>query len=496
MTNYAAACSLRCNFDHQSLLYLPPGSVLKLFQSPNIGPKPEYTHMERKEGDIKAKWLLPLSDVSVETNEVDTHPADDIQTCQRLLEELQSECLSAFQDAHNTGFYINEYTTKVNALGDKNLEGLRRASEQIMREEAARTPDVAEDAKRRAERERIKAVLKQLVYLMNSLQVKSGSELAFPMLFDHMSFSTHRTWEMNMKVPYAKALSSWERHFGGSLKALRQDVNFATQLGFILPCQLAGPQQDLPKGWLVLRSQTLQTPNTKSMADTVQAETGETDAYVYISPKGCRFTSLKAALAHAHKQSLLDAVPADSPAPPVSATTVEFTSNHEDYMHRGMEDIFAELPAYVYNMWVYKATKLTAANRHALHHLDIPFDVSYRQGNVKIQRLSIMPRIPQISGLFVPSPDVDPHKNALIKLLLFKPLHAAAKVDALGEAIDPYEDLYKHRDTNKNPYDAFPATWHHYWRETVLVQARAADEKLRRRMGWPSIWECREVSWL
>ena len=42
-------------------------------------------------------------------------------------------------------------------------------------------------------------------------------------------------------------------------------------------------------------------------------------------------------------------------------------------MHRGMEDMLAELPAYVYNMWVYKATKLTAANRHALHHLDIPF---------------------------------------------------------------------------------------------------------------------------
>ena len=119
---------------------------------------------------------------------------------------------------------------------------------------------------------------------MNSLQVKSGSELAFPMLFDHMSFSTHRTWEMNMQVPYAKALSSWERHFGGSLKALRQDANFATQLGFILPSRLPGPHQHLPKGWLMVPSQTMQTLNTKSMADTLQAETGETHEYVYISP--------------------------------------------------------------------------------------------------------------------------------------------------------------------------------------------------------------------
>ena len=502
MTNYAAAASLRCNFDNQTLLYLPPGSVLKLVHTPNIGRQPQYAHMERKEGDMEPKWLLPVVDGSIETDEVDTLPRDSIETCKALLKELEAECVSAFQDAHNTGFYINVYTTKVNALGEKILQGLRKASEKIVTEERARTSDVAEDPQRRADRERIKAVLKKLVYLMNSLQVKSGSELAFPMLFDHMSFSTHRTWEMNMKVPYAKALSSWERHFGRSLKTLRQDTNFAVQLGFILPSQLEGPQKHLPKGWLILPSETLQTPNTKSMADTLQAETGESQEYVYISPKGSRFLSLKAALAHVDKEPLLDTLPQDSSLPPVTATTVEFTSNHEDYMHRNMEDILAELPAYVYNMWVYKATKLTSANRHAFHHLDIPFEASYRQGNVKIQRLSIMPRIPQIEGLFVPSPDVDPHKNALIKLLLFKPIHAEAEMDEQGDAIDPYKQLYMHKtcptkhhkgDPDKNPYNAFVETWRHYGNDTVLVHAGAADEKLNRRMEWPSIWECKEI---
>ena len=91
MTNYGAACSLRCNFDNQSLLYLPPGSVLKLLHSPNIGRKPEYAHMERKEGDMNPKWLLPVADGSVETDEVDTRPADDIETCEALLKELESE---------------------------------------------------------------------------------------------------------------------------------------------------------------------------------------------------------------------------------------------------------------------------------------------------------------------------------------------------------------------------------------------------------------------
>ena len=142
MTNYGAAGSLRCNFDNQSLLYLPPGSVLKLLHSPNIGRKPEYAHMERKEGDMDPKWLLPVADThpllpvadgNVDTDEEDTGPADDIENCKALLKELESTCLSAFQDAHNTGFYINEYTTKVNALGDNMLEGLRRASENIAR---------------------------------------------------------------------------------------------------------------------------------------------------------------------------------------------------------------------------------------------------------------------------------------------------------------------------------------------------------------------------
>ena len=125
-------------------------------------------------------------------------------------------------------------------------------------------------------------------------------------------------------------------------------------------------------------------------------------------------------------------------------------------MHRGMEDVLAQLPAYIYNMWVYKVTKLTATNRHALHHLDIPFDVSYRQGNVKIQRLSIMPRIPQIEGFFVPSPDVDPHKNALIRLLLFKPLHAPEEMNELGEPIDPYEELYRQRRRKRKRHKGHP----------------------------------------
>ena len=300
-----------------------------------------------------------------------------------------------------------------------------------------------------------------------------------------------------MKVPYAKALSSWEKHIGGSLKSLLQDVSFATQLGFTLPCRAQGPEQQLPKGWLMVQAQPMQTKNTKSIADTLQEETGENQQYIYSSPKGCRFLALKAALAHAGKQLVLNRLP-QVPAPQcVSATTVEFTSNHGDYMHRGLDVLFADSPCYVYNMWVYRATKLLETNRHADHHLDILFDAGYRQGAVKIQRLSIIPRIPQIQGLFVPSPDVDPRKNALIKLLC-KPLHVEPDMNAQGEAIDPYAQLYRVSSLpEKNP-----STTHRCpklsscrdWKSTVMCRQNLQTDRRFRNTAvtpsaeWRRIW--------
>ena len=84
----------------------------------------------------------------------------------------------------------------------------------------------------------------------------------------------------------------------------------------------------------------------------------------------------------------------------------------------------------------------------------------------------------------------------------FKPLHAEAQIDEQGIPTDPYVQLYKYRDNaakhhkgdpDRNPYDAFVDTCRHYWNRTALPQARAADEKLKQRMEWPSIWECTEV---
>ena len=53
------------------------------------------------------------------------------------VQEIQKETEAMYQDSHNTGFYINEYMTKINAIGDKLLLGLHRASEKHVEETAA-----------------------------------------------------------------------------------------------------------------------------------------------------------------------------------------------------------------------------------------------------------------------------------------------------------------------------------------------------------------------
>ena len=308
-----------------------------------------------------------------------------------------------------------------------------------------------------------------------------------------------------MKTPFAKALSSWERHFKGNLKALRANDDLALKLGFILPSHIEGPQKDLPKGWLMLPASPQLTSNMQSAAKTMEKETGENNKYVFISPKGARFTSSKEALTYARKyQTQVEEGNCGSiPSPVANSTTVDLTSSHEAYMHRSLNnEIVSQLPLYIYTMWIYTANKLTGEDPRAYHLLEIPFHTSYRIGSIKIQQVSLVPKVPQIEGLFVPSPDVDPHKNALIKLLLFKPLHALEEMDAQGNPLDSFEALYKHSgtagkrhkgDPQRNPYDAFRDTWQLYWQQTVLPGARAAEEKLHRRKEWPTIWECQEV---
>lgn len=241
------------------------------------------------------------------------------------------------------------------------------------------------------------------------------------------------------------------------------------------------------------------------------SETEGIEDYIYISPKGVRFASLKAALQHAGRQRFREGLEKESKFLKQTAfdentsMTIQITSNWEDYLHRDLAGLFGALPWYVYCMWVYPVLKKTQDDALAQLCLNVPFHESYGTAQlIRAQRLSQMPRVPEISGLAIPSPDVDPHTNSLIKLLLFKPMHASEELDEEGNPKDAYSQLYLTEpgsgkrfkpdpDANPYPYDAFRQNWNSYWHTVILPTAKRAEDKIALRKEHPTIWETEEV---
>ena len=172
-------------------------------------------------------------------------------------------------------------------------------------------------------------------------------------------------------------------------------------------------------------------------------------------------------------------------------------------MHRGSHPVMQALPAYVYNMWVYGARKQSSQDPLGDYVISFDYDVDYKPSAlVRTQRLSLIPKIPQLEGMHIPSPDVDPHKMSLIKLLLFKPLGQSNDMDEKGIPLDPYRAIFLDaenaqkklkRGEQENPYDVFPRAWKQYWQEIVLPKAGDAQKKIDARMELPTLWECLEV---
>ena len=134
----------------------------------------------------------------------------------------------------------------------------------------------------------------------------------------------------------------------------------------------------------------------------------------------------------------------------------------------------------------------------------IDYDVDYKPSAlVRTQRLSLLPKIPQLEGMHIPSPDVDPHKMSLVKWLLFKPLGQSNGMDEKGNPLDPYRAIFLDAENaqkklkqgeQENPYDVLPRAWTQYWQHTVLPKAADVQKKIEAHMDWPTLWECLEVS--
>ena len=117
-------------------------------------------------------------------------------------------------------------------------------------------------------------MLRKMVHLIARLQIKSGAEMAFPILFGYMSFSTHRTWEINVRRATALLWKSWEANHGKSLQRFRTSATFRHTFNMFLPQEKKG---QLPTHWLVL----------EIPSDTLDQQSKS----IYLSPRDPRFES-------------------------------------------------------------------------------------------------------------------------------------------------------------------------------------------------------------
>ena len=106
----------------------------------------------------------------------------------------------------------------------KLLDGVRRVHAAWEEAEAKKKSSGADDAGNgltsaaAATRQRtFKRTMQMLMRLESSFRRaswKSGCEMAFPILFGHLSFTTHRCWTVFMRKSIYLAAEAWRRYYG------------------------------------------------------------------------------------------------------------------------------------------------------------------------------------------------------------------------------------------------------------------------------------------
>ena len=233
---------------------------------------------------------------------------------------------------------------------------------------------------------------------------KSAAEVIFPLLFQHLTYASHRTWKLYVKKAVFFCIEAWRRKYGDSV--LRRAPAEATSSEPVIFCReglddlllrgwrkvslkdestgetlmlFVGPEGQvchdvhsafeqrqaaqrlckLPQHKLSLIQQLLQTDTS---ADTVEAAVEDSG----------RSTNLRALQENGQDEPVLGSATAQR-AKYLSVST----SSLEDYMYRSDHPILAEMSWSTYGMWVYRVELPPGQNvsvRAAVpRHMDIYF---------------------------------------------------------------------------------------------------------------------------
>ena len=153
----------------------------------------------------------------------ETVDKEELAEMEKIYKECNRAANMAFVDNHNAGYYINSYTTKLNPTLDnvlkRLLESIRRLQndwqESAAAKETDRTAEHCTDDKKHARQENFRRTMQVLSRFESSFRRaswKSCCEMAFPILFGHLSFTTHRCWTVYMRKAIFLAAEAWWQH--------------------------------------------------------------------------------------------------------------------------------------------------------------------------------------------------------------------------------------------------------------------------------------------
>ena len=261
-TNYAALCTMRCNVDVQDLRrVLPPVLWLEPHELEPEGIETagrSYTHgaypqrlKQYSMPDLGANWgwMQYLGNSPCHLDAVDPEldwlgvfqsltdiPRADAEEFQELAKPLKREIIASFVDAHNAGYYINSYTTKVNPTMDNVLRRLFdavRALHDAWNQAPQRDGEKGKASKSSSTYAKTLQLLNRCETAVRKASFKSGCELVFVILFRHMTFATHGCWQVFMGKAIYFAYEAWRIKYG---QMPTQDVPRSdSQLLFQLP---------------------------------------------------------------------------------------------------------------------------------------------------------------------------------------------------------------------------------------------------------------------
>ena len=477
-TNYAAIVAMRCNIDVQDLRRVPPPKFWMLPEE--LDPEPRSTEEERH-GQYPQRlpmfslgtqdtwgWMQHLtttSDAHIQPRKVcdwvahfrsllqedspnaaTQHEADlqsnDVET-EDILKACAAAAIDMFVDAHNAGYYINAYTTKVNPTMDnvmrQIMQGVRtlHAQRQVEPAPEAKTETTTSEITTNKRQESFRTALRMLNRLDTSMRRaswKSGCEMLFPIIFGHMSFQTHRCWCVFIRRATWLAAESWRRFYGQT--AGSDNGTASTNLLFQLP---HGKSVQLPEGWTT----ELQSPGQVAYFDASGTSYSAEDmikiatALLQNKEKLPKRTVQQVLKQHLDKLNLREGTSEDqvdgATADPATTTQSGSKASYhgydqlDDWHFRGSHPILVNMPLYEYSRWVYRVefclygSANAQAPRTKPKHVDIPFHKDYVLGKTWIQRLSREPRVPRIEGMKFHS-EANPEMHFMLKSLLLRPI--------------------------------------------------------------------------